>query len=133
MKISRDNDNVYFYAETSADITPDSGDNWMRLYINSDRKFSSGWEGYDFRVVSGSRLQKFLNGKWEDFNKIDYSVKGNKIMITIHRKFISNFSAKLNFEFKWSDNMQDSNNPLDWYLNGDTAPGGRFDWIYSEK
>jgi hypothetical protein len=133
MKISRDNDNVYFYAETSADITPDSGDNWMRLYINSDRKFWSGWEGYDFRVVSGSRLQKFLNGKWEDFNKIDYSVKGNKLMITIPRKFISNFSAKLNFEFKWSDNMQDSNNPLDWYLNGDTAPGGRFDWIYSEK
>jgi hypothetical protein len=133
MKISRDNDNVYFYAETVTDITPNSGNNWMQLYIDPDRKFSSGWKGYDFRIVSGNKLQKYLDGKWEDFNTVDYSVKGNKLMITIPRKLISQFSTMLNFEFKWSDNMQDSNDPLDWYLNGDAAPGGRFNWIYSEK
>ena len=133
MKISRDNDNVYFYAETAADITPNSDDNWMRLYIDADRKFSSGWEGYDFRVVSGNKLQKYSDGKWDDYGNVDYSVKDNKLMITLPRKLISQFSAALNFEFKWSDNMQDSNNPLDWYLNGDAAPGGRFNWIYSEK
>jgi len=26
--------------------------------------------------------------------------------------------------------MQDDNDPLDWYVNGDTAPGGRFNYIY---
>ena len=105
----------------------------MRLYIDADRKFSSGWEGYDFRVVSGNKLQKYSDGKWDDYGNVDYSVKDNKLMITLPRKLISQFSAALNFEFKWSDNMQDSNNPLDWYLNGDAAPGGRFNWIYSEK
>ena len=33
MKISRDNDNVDLDAEIVANITPNSGDNWMRLYI----------------------------------------------------------------------------------------------------
>ena len=133
MKISRDNDNIYFYAETMESITPNSSDNWMRLYIDSDRKFSSGWKGYDFRVVSGNKLQKYSDGKWEDLSTVDYSIEDNKLMITIPRKLISQFSGELNFEFKWSDNMQDSNDPMDWYLNGDTAPGGRFNWIYSEK
>ena len=133
MKISRDNNNVYFYAETVADITPNSGDNWMRLYIDTDRKSSTGWKGYDYRIVSGNKLQKYSDAKWEDLSAVDYSVKGNKLMITVPRKFIPQFSSKLNFEFKWSDNMQDSNDPLDWYLNGDAAPGGRFNWIYSEK
>jgi hypothetical protein len=133
MKIARDNDNVYFYAQTVADITPNSGDNWMRVYIDSDRKFSTGWKGYDYRIVGGNKLQKYSNDEWKDLNNVEYSVKGNKLMITVPRKYIAEFSSSLNFEFKWSDNMQDSNDPLDWYINGDAAPGGRFNWIYAEK
>jgi hypothetical protein len=32
-------------------------------------------------------------------------------------------------EFKWSDNMQ-SEDPMDWYVNGDAAPGARFNYHY---
>jgi hypothetical protein len=133
LKVARSKDNVYFYAQTVSNITPNSDDNWMRLYINVDRKFSTGWKGYDFRIVEGNRLQKYSGGKWEDVEKVEYSVKGNKMMITLPRKYIPEFFKTLNFEFKWSDNMQDSNDPLDWYVNGDAAPGGRFNWLYSEK
>ena len=133
LKIARDKENVFFYAQTVENITPNSGDNWMRLYIDADRKFETGWKGYDYRIAAGNKLQKYSEGKWEDLAKVDYSVKENKIMMTIPRKDIPEFSLELNFEFKWSDNMQDSNDPLDWYLNGDAAPGGRFNWIFSDK
>ncbi|MBX3007059.1 MAG: hypothetical protein KF816_03425 [Melioribacteraceae bacterium] len=105
----------------------------MRLYIDSDRKFSSGWNGYDYRIVTGNKLQKYTGGEWKDLCSVKYEVNKNRMMITVPRKHISDFSLELNFEFKWSDNMQDSSDPLDWYLNGDAAPGARFNWIYSEK
>lgn len=133
LKISRDSKNVYFYAETVNNITPNSGSNWMRLYIDSDRKFSSGWNGYDYRIATGNKLQKYTGGEWKDLCSVKYEVNKNRMMITVPRKHISDFSLELNFEFKWSDNMQDSSDPLDWYLNGDAAPGARFNWIYSEK
>ena len=39
----------------------------------------------------------------------------------------------LDFEFKWSDNMQDEGNIMDFYVNGDAAPGGRFNYVYTEQ
>jgi hypothetical protein len=133
MKIARDNENIYFYAQTVSNITPETGNNWMCIYLDIDRNSSTGWTGYDFRVTGGNKLQKYLNDEWKDIATVEYLVKGNKLMITVPRKLFPGFASELNFEFKWSDNMQDSKDPLDWYLNGDAAPGGRFNWIYSEK
>jgi hypothetical protein len=28
--------------------------------------------------------------------------------------------------------MQEDGNPLDWYINGDAAPGGRFNFIVNQ-
>jgi hypothetical protein len=41
-------------------------------------------------------------------------------------------SNNINFEFKWSDNTQEDN-PLEWYVNGDAAPGGRFNFVVLGK
>jgi hypothetical protein len=54
-------------------------------------------------------------------------VEKNEMMIVIPLEKLG--IQKVNVEFKWSDNMQDDNDPLDWYLNGDAAPGGRFNFI----
>ncbi|HWS00186.1 MAG TPA: hypothetical protein VN249_06185, partial [Prolixibacteraceae bacterium] len=70
------------------------------------------------------------NGKWKDNQKVACDVSGNKMMITIPLKQIQDPGRKLDFEFKWSDNMQNDTDPLDWYVNGDVAPGGRFNFIY---
>ena len=40
------------------------------------------------------------------------------------------FRGKLDFEFKWADNMQDEGNPMDFYVSGDVAPSGRFNYVY---
>lgn len=128
LKVARDHDNIFFYARTVAKITSVRESNWMRLYIDADRNATTGWKGYDYRVISGSTLQQYNNGSWKNIQTLKYRVKANQMMITIPGSY---FSDTLRFEFKWSDNMQNDDDPLDWYVNGDAAPGGRFNYIYT--
>ncbi|MDR2037677.1 MAG: hypothetical protein LBQ60_07115 [Bacteroidales bacterium] len=132
MKVARDKRNIYFYVETAGDITPPSGDNWMRLYIDTDRNPKTGWYGYNYRIVEGSRLQHYENGTWKDISKKGpaYQTEKHKMMISIPRSLL-NLSGPIDIEFKWSDNMQEED-PMDWYVNGDVAPGGRFNYIFTE-
>lgn len=133
LKVARDMGNIYFYAKTIANVTSNSGNNWMRLYIDIDRNAATGWKGYDYRVVGGNRLQYYRGGSWKNKQTLKYSVSGNQMMITVPRSYLNKLPEPLNLEFKWSDNMQNNNDPLDWYVNGDVAPGGRFNFIYSSK
>jgi len=131
MKIARDQEQLFFFAQTVSDITPNTGEGWMCLYIDADRNGTTGWKGYDYRVTGGERLQRFASGLWQDQQLVPYALRGDKLMITVPRSAIAGFAEALDLEFKWSDNMQDTSDPLDWYINGDAAPGGRFNWIYS--
>jgi len=133
LKVARDSEQVYFYASTVEEISPDSGSNWMRLYLDTDRSHATGWNGYDYRVVSGNTLQAYHDGSWQDIREVGSQVEGNQMMISLQRNAIDHFSGTLDFEFKWSDNMQDDQDPLDWYLNGDAAPGGRFNFVVNDK
>ncbi len=47
--------------------------------------------------------------------------------------YIYNAMENLNFEFKWSDNMQNENDPPDRYINGDAALDGRLNYIYKTR
>lgn len=129
LKVARDRRNIYFYAKTVNAITPESGSNWMRLYIDIDRSAATGWKGYDYRIIDGHILQHYERGSWKNKQTIKSRIRGNEMMLIIPKRFLRVLSVPLNFEFKWSDNMQDDDDPLDWYLNGDAAPGGRFNFI----
>ena len=41
-------------------------------------------------------------------------------------KLIGMSEDKINFNFKWSDDMQIDGDVMDFYKSGDVAPGGRF-------
>ncbi len=139
-RVARDKDNIYFYIETAEDITPKSGDGWMRLFINIDRNIKTGWKGYDFCLnyknpdSDDTGIISKCTGpewKWEDAGTFTYAVKKNKMEIKVAKSALG-VSGKLDFEFKWSDNMQEAGNILDFYVNGDVAPGGRFNFLYKE-
>ena len=40
-------------------------------------------------------------------------------------------SKPLRLEFKWADNMQHPGQIEDFAINGDAAPDGRFNYVYS--
>ncbi|QEC52588.1 hypothetical protein EDD80_10738 [Anseongella ginsenosidimutans] len=132
LKVARDEENVYFYAQTVDPLSPSEGSNWMRLYLDADNDPATGWNGYDFRINGGNSLEQYSGGTWKETAKTTYLAEGDQLMITVPRKLIPAFAGELNFEFKWSDNMQDDKDPLDWYINGDAAPGGRFNFMVNE-
>ena len=153
-RVTRDNDFVYFYVETKETITSRTDANWMRLLINIDRKASTGWKGYDFCLnylspTSDSQgIVSRATGstwEWETAGNFDYAVNGNKMEIRVPRSVLGlTATDKLDFEFKWADNNlverlheDPSVSPqitriLDFYVDGDAAPGGRFNFHYRE-
>jgi hypothetical protein len=141
-KVARDKDWIYFYVQTDQIITkPTNQDHWMWLFIDIDRSRLTGWEGYDYLVnlnppLKGtSSLAKCVSNGWE-WNLTDsYSVtvKDNTMTVKIKKSSLGIIGDAINFEFKWSDNMQQAGNIMDFYVNGDAAPGGRFNFVYSTK
>ncbi|MEN8155756.1 MAG: FlgD immunoglobulin-like domain containing protein [Bacteroidota bacterium] len=138
-KVARDTGFVYFYVETDQALTPASDWAWMRLFIDVDRDHATGWEGYDYmlnRVSPGTKalLERNVGGDWvwTRADTVEYAVSGKGLEVKIPKSSIGLApDDKLAFEFKWSDNMQDEGNIMDFYLNGDVAPIGRMNFAYS--
>jgi len=125
LKLVSTSTGLLFYVNTVDEISGDSTEeNWMTLWLNTDQSYQSGWFGYDYRVVSGERLQRYINGFWEDIGKVKYEISENEMVIDIPFTHLGMPSQDGIIEFKWSDNMQKLD-PMDWYINGDVAPGGR--------
>lgn len=135
-KVARDNAFIYFYVETAAILTNKTDANWMRLFIDIDRNKNTGWEGYDFVINRNSpgekaTLEKSSNAwLWKFIGQVEYTISGNKLAIKIPRTMLGVKEA-LDFEFKWSDNMQQENNLMDFWINGDVAPTGRANFQYT--
>lgn len=140
-KVARDNENIYFYAETAEKLTPQNDRNWMMLFIDNDRNKSTGWNGYDIIVnrvsPKGNKaiVEKNVDGRWEwEFlAKTKFAVNDNKLELEIKRDLLNLSGKEIDIEFKWNDNMQENGSIMDFYVNGDTAPGGRFNFVYSTK
>jgi len=136
-KVARNDQTLFFYIETAATITSQTDPGWMRLLIDTDCDKKTGWEGYDYIInrVSPDKkaiLEKNMGGwKWEKAGDIEFTKTGNKMELSIPRNTIG-ITGKINIEFKWSDNMQEEGNIMDFYLNGDVAPAGRFNYNFSE-
>lgn len=137
-KAVRDDKFVYFAIETADPITSSTDPAWMRLFIDADRNKETGWEGYDYIInrlsPNGTHavMEKSESGwNWKKVDDVPYAVSGNRLELAVpHKLFPEN--GPLNFEFKWSDNMQNDGDIMEFYLNGDTAPPGRFNYHYKE-
>jgi hypothetical protein len=140
MKVARDANAVTFYARTRERITPCSDPHWMMLFINIDRDSTTGWHGYDFVVnrrikdTDTSTLEYTRGGwNWQPRSDVKYRVEGNELMLAIPRPAlgIASGEARLKFEFKWADNIRNEDSIDAFTLDGDSAPFGRFNYLYT--
>ncbi len=139
-KVARDGEFVYFYVETASSLTPQTDPCWMRLWIDVDRNKSTGWEGYDFvvnRVSPGDSavVEKSTGGwNWERVGSAAYVTEDNKLALKLSRSLLGlSGSRPVDIEFKWSDNAQQGGDVMSFYVNGDAAPGGRFNYVYTTQ
>ncbi|MBQ3054302.1 MAG: hypothetical protein IJC89_05315 [Clostridia bacterium] len=139
-KVARDANYIYFYVQTAENITSYTDPSWMRLFINTDRSYKTGWEGYDFvinRTTPNSSTSAVLehsnNGwDWEVVGNVSYKISKNQMMIRVPRDMLGLTNKTVDIEFKWNDNMQAQGDIMDFYNNGDTAPVGRYAYRYTE-
>lgn len=141
LKVARDAEHLYFYAETKDDITPFSDPNWMMLFVDADCDPSTGWHGYDFLVnypPADSRtttVKKNAGGwKWEAVCDAPMRVAGRRMEIAIPRSAISASDRDgIRFDFHWADNVQRPGDIMEFAVSGDSAPDRRANYRYDAR
>ena len=129
-KATFDDNNIYFLVKTEGPIKT-GNDNWMHLFINTDRNHATGWEGYDYAVnVGGAGAVSSYNGGWQKLGDAKYAVSGNALQLEIPRSLIG-VTGTVNLEFKWTDSVA-CDNILNFYKDGSSAPLGRFNYLFTE-
>ncbi len=135
VKVTYDSENVYFRIETVNDITAHTDPAWMRILLDTDSSGkSANWEGFEYIINRDSATDSTVTvekstGGWafEDAGKASYTVSGNVMQLSVPRSALGlEDGDEVHFNFKLSDNMQADGDILDFYQNGDVAPGGRF-------
>ncbi len=140
-KVARDYENVYFMVRTVEDLTPYTDAYWMRLYLDMGES-DQNWENYEFilnkqnpKNETTATLEKFTGDGFatEVVGEVTYSVKGNVLTVCIPKTMLGIPADALDFEFgfKWTDNTLEDGDIMQWYLNGDVAPVGRFNFCYT--
>ncbi|MCQ2429966.1 MAG: hypothetical protein MJ192_06525 [Clostridia bacterium] len=148
-KVARDYENLYFMVRTVNDLTDRTDDEWMHLYISVGEETSENWEHYEYVVnktapdSDKAYLDKFTGDGYmtKSVCKLDYKVTGNVLVICIPKTAlgIAADCYDFSFDFKWTDNTgvdgnlegSEEGEIMQWYLNGDVAPVGRFNYRYT--
>ncbi len=136
-KVAHDRRNYYFMAETADSIRPScptAGDSWLTLLLSTGAG-GDNWHGYDYCVrAAGTGMQLCRNRggayQWQPLCKVACKAEGNRIHLAIPRKQLP---ATRQIDFKWTDHVPESDtlDILDFYIYGDVAPNGRFNYRYS--
>jgi len=135
-KVAVEEENIYFYCETADNLTSHSGNNCILLLFDADNNPETGWYGYDFLINKNvinentSVLMKFDNDSkdWIDISNISFRYAGNELELKIPRGILGLTGKNLVFDFKWSDNVEELENPISFCTTGDTAPNRRFNY-----
>ena len=138
-KVARDGNSYYFMVACAEDITPYTDGNWMRLYI---RVAGSGgeWESFTHVVNKTSPtadkavLERFTGEGYETetWGEVDYRVSGRYLVIRIPAGMLGLQDMDSDICFKWADNAGNGD-IMDFYMEGDVAPTGRFMYVYRVK
>jgi len=138
-RVSYDKQFVYFYVKTAQMLTPYTDKNWMLLYLDTDTIKSTGWEGYNLLVNSNpagstqTSVLEFENGIWNGNQLINYSYAGNELEMAVPISFFKIINHQLTFSFHWTDNSQKLLDINEFFINGDSAPDRRFNYLFSSE
>ena len=129
--VKRDSTNIYFTVECEDDLTPSGDPAWMRLFIGTGS--GPDWETFQYAVgrEAPGAVEKSRGGwNWQPAGQAEWQVDGHTLRLTIPKTMLGLEGEAFTLRFKWSDNMQNDGDVMDFYLYGDTAPLGRFCWVY---
>ena len=138
-RVAYDAENLYFMVKTAEAITPHTDKAWMRLFIDVvGEKDGKNWETFEYMLnresptADKATLERSTGGwNWEKAAEVSYSVNGDTMVVTIPRAALGIREGDFTVNFKWSDNMQTDGDIMDFYTNGDVAPGARYKYSFT--
>ncbi|MBR4726871.1 MAG: hypothetical protein IK080_03175 [Clostridia bacterium] len=128
-KVAEDAQNLYFYVDTAAALSPATDSAWMTLFLNT-----SGKTGYDFVInrtapVGGKTAVEAIDGdRRQTVGAAEIRFEGNRLMLSVSKSLLG-LGKNASFSFKWADNYIDGD-LMSFYTKGDSAPYGRLNWMY---
>ena len=140
-KVSYDKENVYFYVETVAALSPYTDANWMRLLLDTQvaTSDSKDWEEFEYILNRNNPTANEMvlerstgDWNWEEVGKVSYTVQGNIMQIAVPRSMIG-MEDSVTFNFKWCDNNLVDGDIMDVYTDGTAVPGGRFVFQFTSE
>ena len=136
-KVSRTAQNTYFLAVCADTITVPQGQNWMNLFINTDRDYETGWYGYDIvinrdgaKAAAGKvTIEKFVGNEWkfQPIGEGEIAINGNYLVVKVDTAACG---LDGDFDFKWADNSTTEGEIMQFLDLGDAAPNARFNYAY---
>lgn len=136
-KAGYDAKNLYFFAQTSADITPQDDSMWMLLFLDTDQDGTTGWLGYDYLLNHASSgagtttVKQWRDGQWQAVGQGMLAVDGNQLELSVARTFVDEADDAPAFDFHWADNIQSFDGIAELGVNGDSAPNRRWNYRFA--
>ncbi|MEN6307813.1 MAG: hypothetical protein ABFD91_08665 [Anaerohalosphaeraceae bacterium] len=140
VKVTHDNENLYFLVKCKAKITSDKGKgNWINLFIGTGEPELKGWESYDYLIGT-----KYENDETDicrlnnDFSanvigSAMYDLKSSILQIRIPRATIGLNNAVDKFYFKLAAGVENPSDIMNYYQTGSVMPMGRLSYMYHLK
>ena len=133
-KVAEDKKNIYFYVQVAGGLSPlEAGGQWVSLLVNADGDYKTGWYGYDYLVATDAdgrlALSAYADKSWRKTGNVKFKVSGAELQLAVSKKMMP---ADGHIDFKWVDNVdvRSTADVLDFYVDGDAAPNGRFNYRY---
>lgn len=129
VKLTSDDANVYFYVRTAQPVRQERL--WLKWFLRTGEE--PGWNGYQYTLEPQTHtVSRWLNGSFKPVATFEWTVCQNEFMAVVSKAQLGLAYGKTPFAlgFKVADGILDDGTVEDFYENGDTAPFGRFYYLY---
>lgn len=138
IRVTHDSNYLYFMLRTEKDITANSGQNWMNVFIGSGAPGQKGWNGYEYvlnRNSSGNTTEiTKLNADFTGtkVGNADSKVAGCFMFLRVPRNLVG-MATVSSLYFKAADSVAAPADIMDYYVSGSVLPMGRLSFEYNGK
>ena len=141
VKVTHDDDHVYFLIETDQEITAHQtgATNWMNLFIGVEGSKQPAWETFNYVLNrtpgenGKTSLEHFTqDGTYElaATGEVPFRVDGRFMQIAIPKSDLGISGDAFRLTFKVADSVEKEGEILDYYVSGESFPMGRTAYVY---
>lgn len=136
-KVTQGAKTVFFHVSVRGRLSPAQDQDWMVLLLDADRDPLTGRLGHDFRInhrrptAEAATVEKWDGARWVEQGVARLQVGPGELQLAVDKALLGLAAgSRARFDFKWTDNVPDSGDGVDFLDHGDTAPNARFNYRY---